>query len=252
MKQPEKWRDTVEPFSIKFKKFNLIEVLGYPHAKNDVFYVKGIFNNKEVFAFLKYDRGDADFKNEVETLQKLKINNKPQILEFDEKEYKYILTKEIVGERLSTIVGENKKMQSLEYMFEFGKLLAKIHSLKGDFTPCIKRKFHNVPDKEYFEKNNIPLSIYEYLLNNKPKRNAKCFVHGDMHYANVLWNENKQPFALDFELSGMGWRDFDIAWSMFLRPSQKFFKTQEEIDEYIRGYKSIKYYNERNVKYYMV
>jgi len=37
MAQPKKWRETIDPFSIKFKKFKLEKVLGYPHARNDVF-----------------------------------------------------------------------------------------------------------------------------------------------------------------------------------------------------------------------
>ena len=45
MNFPTKWRETVDPFSLKFAKFKLVEVLGYPHAGNDVFYVKGCFEN---------------------------------------------------------------------------------------------------------------------------------------------------------------------------------------------------------------
>ena len=35
MKQPEKWKETVDPFMIHFNNFELKEVLGYPHARND-------------------------------------------------------------------------------------------------------------------------------------------------------------------------------------------------------------------------
>ncbi|MFZ3071328.1 MAG: hypothetical protein WA110_09455 [Anaerolineaceae bacterium] len=56
MKQPEKWRETIDPFSIQYKDFTLQEVLGYPHAGNDVFYVKGRYKQEEVTAFLKVER----------------------------------------------------------------------------------------------------------------------------------------------------------------------------------------------------
>lgn len=39
MKQPGKWKETIDPFSLNF---NLKEVLGYPHAGNNVFHVSGI------------------------------------------------------------------------------------------------------------------------------------------------------------------------------------------------------------------
>ena len=53
MNFPEKWRETIDPFKLKYNNFKLREILGYPHAGNDVFYVKGIYNNKEIYAFLK-------------------------------------------------------------------------------------------------------------------------------------------------------------------------------------------------------
>ncbi len=38
---PDKWREMVDPFTLKYNQFKLMEVLGYPHAGNDVFYAKG-------------------------------------------------------------------------------------------------------------------------------------------------------------------------------------------------------------------
>ena len=46
MNFPKKWRDTIDPFKLKFNDFVLKKVLGYPHAGNDVFYVIGFYNNK--------------------------------------------------------------------------------------------------------------------------------------------------------------------------------------------------------------
>ena len=39
---------TIHPFYTK-------GILGYPHAGNDVFYAKGIYNNEETYAFIKVD-----------------------------------------------------------------------------------------------------------------------------------------------------------------------------------------------------
>ena len=142
-------------------------------------------------------------------------------------------------------------MQSLKYMYEFGKMLAIIHKESGNFLEAPKRRFHNIPDEEYF--NDLKLhNVYEYLINNKPNTVNKCFIHGDFHYANILWNEYKISAILDFELSGIGNKEFDIAWSLILRPEQKFMKTQTELDEFLHGYYSENKCNKEFIKYYMI
>ena len=50
MKHPDQWRDTVDPFTLPFRSFRPLEILGYPHAGNDVFYVKGLHNGTAVNA----------------------------------------------------------------------------------------------------------------------------------------------------------------------------------------------------------
>ena len=53
MKQPEKWKETINPFEIPFQNFKLEQVLGYPHARNDVFYCKGLCFGEQIFFFFK-------------------------------------------------------------------------------------------------------------------------------------------------------------------------------------------------------
>ena len=52
----EKWRETIDPFSLPYKSFKPVEILGYPHAGNDVFHAKGMFEGKEVRAYIKAAR----------------------------------------------------------------------------------------------------------------------------------------------------------------------------------------------------
>ena len=77
------------------------------------------------------------------------------------------------------------------------------------------------------------------------------FCYGDFHYANVLWKDHHISAILDFELAGYGSRDFDIAWALFLRPGQKFLKTDEELERFLRGYQKYGDCNVEAVKYYM-
>ena len=250
MKQPEKWKETIDPFKLKFKKFKLLEVLGYPHARNDVFYCKGIFNNEEIYCFLKYaSKPDSNILNEINIIKNLNFNFIPKILECD-KSGTYVITKEIEGERLSYILQITQDV-SLNYMFEYGKTLAKIHKTQIKCNKVIHRKFFDIPNLEYFKEFNISF-IYDFLIKNKPKEINECFCHGDFHYANILWKNRKIAGVLDWELSGIGNKEFDIAWAIINRPSQNFLKTKDEINKFIKGYKSLNNCNVNYIIYYMI
>ncbi len=247
--QPKKWRETIDPFEIKFKKLKIIEILGYPYAANDVFYLKALFENKEINCFLKYARHiEANIKNEIQNINLLNLNNIPEIIEFDD-DYLYIVTKELSGNRLSTIVGDNKDLKSLSYMKAYGQMLALLHQIEGNFNNAPQRRFHELPKKEYFREIDLN-TVYNWLIKNKPTHVNKCFIHGDFHYANVLWENHHISGILDFELSGIGNKEFDIAWAIILRPEQKFLKTVEECKEFIAGYRLINPCDINLVKYY--
>lgn len=236
MIQPEKWRDTIDPFSIPFHSFRLCNVLGYPHAGNDVFFVDGIWSQKKVRAFLKVERqSGADIANEIEIIRQLPFPFVPQILDYSNTEPRFIVTEEMPGERLSVILGDHEHKGSLDYLIEFGAALSEFHRLNIDCGPVKDRKFFHVPDKAYFERNKLNF-LYEYLQRNRPMNVTKCFVHGDCHYANILWKDGRISAILDYELSGIGNREFDIAWACFLRPGQKFLNSKEEIELFLRGY----------------
>lgn len=249
MQQPQKWKETIDPFKISFEKLKILDVLGYPHARNDVFYCKALFEEKEVFCFIKYaSKPDSAIANEVETIKKLDFPFLPQILEYDASGM-FVATKEVVGERLSYILQTTDDV-STDYMFEYGKTLAKIHLSSTTFEEVKHRKFFDIPTTEYLKQNNIAF-VEDYLKHNKPQNVNKCFCHGDFHYANVLWKNKKIVGVLDWELSGIGNKEFDIAWAIINRPGQKFLKTKKEVNLFLNGYCSIGSCNKQYVKYYM-
>ena len=250
MRQPEKWRETIDPFTLEFDNFKILEVLGYPYAGNDVFYVKGIHNDEEVYAFIKVARQKgANIKNEVDIIKRVNLKSSPRILEY--KDDKYVVTKEIRGRKLSSIVGRNEELESLGYIDVWGEQLAAIHQIKGDFEDVKDRKFFHIPSIDYFRDNNIAF-VYDYLITNAHPSSSKCFTHGDFHHANILWRGHKIVGILDFELSGMGIKEFDIAWAIIRRPHQKFMKTEEEINKFLEGYSRIGTYDIESVRYYML
>lgn len=249
MRQPAKWKDTIDPFSIKFSDFKLLEVLGYPHARNDVFYCKGIYKNEEIYAFIKYaSKEDSDISKEVKAISSLGFDFLPQIIDYD-KDGKFIVTKEVKGERLSYIL-QTTNDKAVDYMFEYGTTLAQIHLSPIACEKVKHRKFFDIPTPEYLKQFEIDF-VYDFLNNNKPKNVQECFCHGDFHYANVLWNEKRISAVLDWELSGIGNKEFDIAWAIIYRPSQGFLKSQKEVREFLKGYKSVNPCNARYVEYYM-
>lgn len=252
MKHPEKWRDTVDPFALPFRQFTLTEVLGYPHAGNDVFQVRGVYQNEEVEAFIKVARQrGADIRREIDTISALGWDVLPEILDHDEDKSQFVVTLAKEGERLSTILGANENLESMGYLYEYGQTLAKLHKTVGDFPDVKDRNYFHIPSIERIEQNGLQFA-YEYLMANQPKEVNKCFCHGDFHYANILWKDKHISAILDFELSGMGNKEFDIAWALVHRPGQRFLKTAEEIKLFLDGYRSEGTFNLESVKYYMV
>ena len=252
MKHPEKWRDTEDPYSLPYKNFSLLEVIGYPHAGNDVFQVKGIYNQQEVEAYIKVARQlGADIENEINTISAINCKLAPSIIDYDEEKKHFCVSLAKQGDRLSAIVGDNFNYVSLDYLYEYGQTLAKLHETGGTFPEVKDRRFFHIPEKQYFSELNIEF-VYEYLISNQPQIINKCFCHGDFHYANILWQEKHISAILDFELSGWGNKEFDIAWALILRPGQKFMNTDKEILLFRDGYLAVGNCNWDYVKYYMV
>ncbi len=48
-----KWRDTIDPFSLKYDNFKLTEILDYPHAGNEVFHVRVSIEAKAQWLILR-------------------------------------------------------------------------------------------------------------------------------------------------------------------------------------------------------
>ena len=252
MKHPEKWRETVDPYSLPYKNFSLLEIIGYPHAGNDVFHATGLYNQREVEVYIKAARQVwADIENEINTVTAINCELAPSIIDYDDEKKHFCVSIAKQGERLSTIVGDNSNQTSLGYLFEYGQTLAMLHAQKGTFSEVKDRKFFHIPDKQYFSGLNIEF-VYDYLVSNQPQTISKCFCHGDFHYANILWQDKHISAILDFELSGCGNKEFDIAWALILRPGQKFMNTDKEISLFMEGYLSVGKCNWNYVKYYMV
>lgn len=250
MQHPGRWRETCDPFSLLYHDFQLQEILGYPHAGNDVFHVRGTVGGRETIAYVKVARQKgAAIDNEVQILHQLDAPIFPQVLDYDREQGLFSVTKALPGLRLSNIVGENGAHASLAYMEEYGEALAKLHSLKPVANLQADRRFYHRPSRALLEE--LDLLWLDNYFDKEPMQDKPVFCHGDFHYANVLWQEQHISAILDFELAGYGNRDFDIAWALFLRPSQNFLKTHEERTLFLQGYERYGRLNREAVVYYM-
>lgn len=248
---PPKWRETCDPFSLPYHSFELKRVLGYPHAGNDVFYAEGIYNAELIKVYIKVLRnGSAGIMNEAAILSRLDDPLLPKVIDHDNGQTPFIITAAMQGERLSTIVGENAGLPSIEYMEEYGEALAKMHKLKISAPAQADRRFYHIPQADKLKAKGLPFLI-PYFANGPGAAAQTVFCHGDFHYANVLWTNKHISAMLDFELSGYGNRDFDIAWAIFLRPGQKFLKTEAELKRFLAGYSKQGNYSPAAVRYYM-
>lgn len=247
---PKKWRETCDPFQLKFNCFVLKSVIGYPHAGNDVFHAIGSVGGREVRAYLKVARRGGDgIKNEIELLRQLDQPVYPKVLDYDRENGLFSVTEEMQGARLSELVGDNGKGESLAYLEEYGAALAKFHMYRLVCGRQADRKWFHCPTQETL--NGLGLGHLVDFFQNPPLRGTTVFCHGDFHYANLLWESGHISAILDLELAGYGDRDFDIAWALFRRPGQKFMTTEEEIGKFLSGYQKYGSCDVYAVIYYM-
>ncbi len=250
--EPEKWREGIDPFTLPLQSVQIQEILGYPHAANQVFYLRGLRNGQEGYYYLKYAAHmDANLQNEVEIIRTLHSPLAPKVVEYDAEHFQYELTEQIEGKRLSIILKQAGSDNGLAFMREYGKTLAVLHQSRGAFPDAPHRRFHTIPERTYFAENGME-NVYSWLWDKQPRQIHSCFVHGDFHFANILWDAGHISGILDFELAGMGNREFDVAWSLILRPGQNFMKTKEELREFLLGYTSLHECDYDLVLYYMV
>lgn len=234
----EKFRDLeVDIYDIKFDTFKIKDVLNYMPAGNDVLEVLTIDNKNY---FIKIERSKVtDFDSEVKHLSILKnknINFIPNVIEYKKyKNHKIIVLDKIVGERLNKTINNDNKEQ---YIKELAKELSYIHRIEDKgFGKAKLRVINSVPTNNLYNSSYYGIEKYiEYLKENDYEKTMDTFIHGDYHYGNILWKDNKIVGVLDWEYSGLGHKEQDIAWALIVRPSQMLFKRVEEIELFLDEY----------------
>lgn len=237
----KKYRElTIDLFSIQYKNIKLKKIISYPPAGNDVVEAIADIKNKEENIYIKFERSKmANFETEYNHLKLLRdISLFPKVIEFGSiNDKNYIILEKIEGDRLSDIFKQDKKDKET-YLKEYGKTLSQIHNIKNrGFDKAFQRPINEVP-KNYKNYDEFSNKIIEYLEENKIEKDNKTFIHGDFHYANVLFKNKKVNGIIDLEYSGLGFKEQDIAWALILRPGQKFMDNIDDINLFLEGYRS--------------
>lgn len=237
----KKYRElTIDLFSIQYRNIKLKKIISYPPAGNDVVEAIVDIKNKEENVYIKFERSKmANFETEYKHLKLLSdINIFPKVIEFGSvNDKKYIILEKIEGNRLSDIFKQDKKDKEA-YLKEYGKTLSQIHNIKNrGFDKAFQRPINEVP-KNYKNSDEFSEKIIKYLEENKIEKDNKTFIHGDFHYANVLFKNKKVNGIIDLEYSGLGFKEQDIAWALILRPGQKFMDNIDDINLFLDGYRS--------------
>ena len=250
----KKFRDLqVDIFKINFKNFRVFKIINYMPAGNDV--VEVITTNNKKY-FLKIERSKvADFVTENKNINRLhEINymKAPNIIEFiNNDNFRCLVLEKINGKRLSEIINDkNKKF----YIKKLGEELAKIHSIKLDNINIAKQRVINdIPPKNFYVEEDIEIKTFlEFSQENDYIKTFDTFIHGDFHYGNILWYNRKLVGVLDWEYSGLGHKEQDIAWALIYRPNQKFMNSILDIKNFLLGYKSIGEYDSEKVKWCLI
>ena len=258
----EKWRElNIDPNEIKYKNIKIKKILSYPPAGNDVVECIARVNEKNENVFIKIERSKVcDFESEVKHLNYLRDNNYytklPTVYENGSfKGKNYIVLSKIEGERLSNILSKSKKNKK-ELLYKYGKELAIIHKIPCQTLNVAKQRIINeLPNANIYTSLDSEKEIQkyiDYLKENDFEKKYDTFIHGDFHYGNILWINSEINGVIDWEYSGRGFKEQDIAWAITLRYNQKFMDNKEDIDDFLNGYKTIGNYDNQKLKWCII
>ena len=255
----KKWRELeLDPFNINFKKIKIKKITGYMPAGNDV--IEVLLDNN-TYAYIKIERSKiACFDTEVKNISIIKNNNYysliPDVLEFlKEKQKDILVLKKIDGKKLSEIFSKmDNKLLKQKYLYKYGKELANIHNIPcGDFGIAKQRIINEKPTNDIYGTFDKKIAKYiKYLEENDFEKEKTTFIHGDFHYGNILWKNSRINGIIDYEYSGKGLKEQDIAWALILRPGQIFMDYKEDLNSFLEGYKSNGSYNEKKLKWCLI
>ncbi|WP_430787428.1 phosphotransferase family protein [Virgibacillus flavescens] len=163
-----------------------------------------------------------------------------KFVEQTDKKENWALFDYIEGETIkSALETEENQEKRMEIIFNFGKILAEIHS-----TPPPKSLMHNqswiddmLQEAEYNLINYTVDGSRDLLHDikiNKPKAHKQTLIHGDYTIDNVLVHNGKISGVIDWGSGAFGDPRYDV--SLAIRPKPGAFENEADTQTFFEGY----------------
>ncbi len=185
---------------------------------NHVYRCAGIHENRELRFFLKINRsGEPVMENEQAVLKAMHRRGipVPRVLWYGKGRSECLALEESPGFMLMDLINpkgiQYRPHLQCSYLKRYGEVLAKIHSINIEWheqkRPFLY-EFIGEPEMEGVQFK----ELVAWLQANRPQERNYCFVHGDLNTVNILLDNGEVTAVLDWEFSGIGWQEYDLAW----------------------------------------
>ncbi len=251
VRSPKRVHKFLELSGLPLEQVKLLEQQPDPPNSLRLFCFRGEEQGRQGKYFLKYtDLHGVDIAHEAEILKPLQqdpLAMAPRLVEV-EAENAFLVTAQMEGVSLSEDI-QATGLPTLDYCYELGRTLARVHQIGSELPEGVYTRFHDIPRLSFNDRyQRYPIATW--LENHKPDHINRCFIHGDFQLNNILWRDGKVCGILDWELAGMGNREWDIAFAMIQRPMQKILRSDEDREKFLEGYGSLQEYERDLVGYY--
>jgi aminoglycoside phosphotransferase (APT) family kinase protein len=206
-----------------------------------------VIENNQGFYALKRTKGElfcSWLTREISVLNCLANQTKlpvPKVKKFVEQENQrnsWALLEFLEGETLrAALCSEKNKEKRQEMIFNFGAILAQIHSTSCpkeliDERKWIDQKLYKAEFKNYKVDGNERL--LKEIKTNKPNFYKQTLIHGDFTIDNVLVSNGVIKGVIDWGSGAYGDPRYDVA--LAIRPKPNAFENEIDKDIFIEGY----------------
>lgn len=221
---------------------------------NDVYRGTARIEGRRIGVFIKIGKPlGTSLRNEAAVLQELQRINilAPRVVWSGTMGNDVLIVEAIPGELLWDIIDPRRAPYqgpdlALSSLRQFGECLSRIHNLPLSWPPQPRTRLYGLIGEEFVE--DEPFRRLVAWLQSRPvPQTEPVFVHGDYHTASVLFENGAATGVIDWEFSGRGWREYELAWALRARTS--FLNTPAERTAILDGYRRQSAYSEKALRW---
>lgn len=140
----------------------------------------------------------------------------------------------------SAFINETKENLRQELIFNFGKILSRIHQtqcppeLKDETKPWLELMLHQAEYNLMQYETEGTSELLEQLKKTKPEYYQQTLIHGDFTIDNVLVQAGTINGIIDWDGGTFGDPRYDVA--LAIRPKPNVFQSMKDIEIFFEGY----------------